>query len=181
MKKILFPLIGFILCIVAVFCLDRGLFTPWKLIGRPENNISQLLGANEETLYVSTESGTVYSYTYWKAHSWKDSSEPEIIWKKVMENNFKLEPNTTSSYFTSPPLLQQIKQKYQIEVHPTIETGGIVKFYLSQDGNVWLWKQVSVGMALPVLLIEFPFIGLIVGVILHFIVSSLIKHVESFP
>ena len=176
MKKIPFPLIGFILGIVAVFCLDKGLFTPWKLIGKPENSISQLLGANEETLYVSTETGSVYSYTYWKA-----SSEPENLWKKVIDNNIKLEPNTNSSYFTSPPMLQRVKQKYQIAIYPLTEAGGVVKFYLFQDGNVWMWKQVSIGMGLPILLIEFSVMGLIIGVILHLIIRSLIKHVESFP
>lgn len=155
-----YPLIGLVIGIFFAYALEVGLFETWHSLGRPPEPISRIIGANENTVYVLTDTGKTFSFTYFQPGGALSNT-----WEEVNDNNYKIISNYHAGYFISLPPLFKTTQAYELNVHPLMEAGGQVKLALANDKTVWMWKHSSAGMAVYCLSI-FPGIGLGIGLLL---------------
>lgn len=149
----------------------KGVFVTWKLVGKPSETITEIIGLNFPKLYVSTTSGEMYALQLKMNNDlifFPDQWLKEGNYKKELEGNY-------SSYtgFTPLPLLFNVKQTYQFQF-PQIEGNNLTKFALSEDGNLWIWSYAAGGY-----LVLFLFI--LLGIeILAYIIALLLGAVIYF-
>lgn len=155
-----YPLIGLIIGIFLAYALEVGLLETWHSLGKPPEPISRIIGANENTVYVLTTAGKTFSFTYFQPGGTKSNT-----WEEVIENDYKIISNYHPGYFISLPPLFKTIQVYELDVYPLMEAGGQVKFALSNDKTIWMWRHISMGMAVIFLPI-FPVFGLGIGLLL---------------
>jgi hypothetical protein len=97
-----FPFVGIVLGIVLAYSLEVGLMETWHSLGKPAEPISQIIGANETEVYVLSNSGKVYSFSYYQ---WGKTRKND--WVEVVQNDYKIVPESLTGYFISlPPLFQ---------------------------------------------------------------------------
>lgn len=146
----------------------KGMFVTWKLVGKPSETITEIIGLNFPKLYVTTTSGEMYSLQLKMNNDlvfFPDQWLKERNYKKELEGNY-------SSYtgFTPLPPLFNIKQTYQFQ-YPQIEGNNLTKFALSDDGNLWIWSYSAGGYLVLFLMILLGieilayFIALLIGVV----------------
>ena len=118
--------------------LNSGLTVPWKFLGKPAENVSKIIGFEQNKLYVYSETGEIYSLQYYQ--NYYESFPIPIQWSKEKNSNISPDPRLESGYmpFTSPPPPFKVKQIYQFKF-PQIEGSNVNKFALSEDGNLWFW------------------------------------------
>jgi hypothetical protein len=160
------PLLGIIVGLINAFGFIHGTFMPWYFVGKPSDPISKIIGiVDKNHLFVETDSGNIYSFEY--NHYLRESSflPFPIVWNKVEKQAIETDPiYKPTMNFISPPLLFKVKQQYEM-AYPLVEGDQLVKFALSEDGNLWLWNYGQGGMAVLTYLM-FPAIGLFYGSIL---------------
>lgn len=153
------PLFLILIEIFIVF-IGVGLFTPWRLVGKPSEDISKIIGVHQDKLYVSTDSGELFSLQIPGS-----SIGTHAVWNKEQEFPSGPQPPCLgfvcvvegAPWTASPPLLIHIKQIYQFKVGG--EGGTLIyKFALSKDGNIWYWvRGFGVDLVVPfyfILIIE---------------------------
>lgn len=181
----LLPFLGFIFGIVYVFMFVHGLTATWSLIGNPSIKISEILGDDGQTnLFVKTTSGDIYSFNYrpyFNGHnsSFADrflSTAPTVMWKKENIKTFTPEvPRQPTFEFITWPVLFKVKQTYE-NAYPLVEGETLIKFSLSEDGNLWIWSY-GVGELAGIMYFFYPPIGLLLGLLL----IPIIKHWNVYP
>jgi hypothetical protein len=167
---LLIPLLGGLFGYAWAFVFMHGLHVPWRFVGKPADKIFKIIGfVGGPNLFVETDSGDIYSLAYYNPSYGKLSLSFPVVWNK--EENRIFEPTPTrKSYadFISLPLLFKTKQIYEM-VFPMIEGNQLVKFALSEDGNLWVWEY-AVGGFSGFSYIIFPIIGVIFGSILSLLI-----------
>ncbi|HVN55880.1 MAG TPA: hypothetical protein VMT46_16220 [Anaerolineaceae bacterium] len=136
---LIIPLFLILFTFIYFFIMSSGILVPWKLLGKPTENIFKIDGYNPGAgkLFVSTDSGERYSLQYFPGDSFESP-----IWNKDKNYQVELDPALGSSHTSegalSPPTPFQVKQIYQFSL-PQIEGSNVHKFALSEDGNLWYW------------------------------------------
>lgn len=165
------PIFGVILGILYAFMFIHGLIVTWQLIGKPSDNISEIIGVvNLKRIFVRTVSGDIYSLEYTKYMNRVDSVFSPVSW--IKEENHVIVPDPIRKplmNFISWPLPFRVKQLYET-TYLLVEGEMLTKFALSDDGNLWLWNHGAGGMA-SLTYIIFPVIGLLVGTVLFFVIK----------
>jgi hypothetical protein len=150
---------GFLLGIFVAFSIETGLYEVWQPIGKPPEEITKIVGANSQTVYVQTSSGNSYRYNFFSS---TDESVPSF-WEIETGNDYFLYPqNTDSGYFITLPPLFRVNQSLSIHDYLAIENGGIRRFVIDPNGSMWMWRHFSTGMGIVFLPI-FPLAGIILG------------------
>jgi hypothetical protein len=167
------PLLLIFLTYVCILIFSYGWNVPWKLVGKPSENISKIIGYNFSVgkLYIFSNSGEMYSLQY---YHYNDPVPPPSDW--IKDNSYKkeLDPVYASSYehiaFPSPPSLFKVKQIYQVEFLG-VESTSVTKFALSEDGNLWYWRVSRSGLR------EFFYFLILVIEILAYVFAILVYFV----
>lgn len=166
------PVLGIILGILYAFMFIHGLIVTWRFIGKPSENISEIIGVvNGNRLFVRTVSGDIYSLEFTKFINQDHSTFPSIEW--IKEENHAIEPDPIrlpNMTFISWPLPFRVKQLLET-TYQLVEGERLTKFALSEDGNLWIWNYGAGGMASLTYFI-FPFIGLFIGSILFLVIRG---------
>jgi hypothetical protein len=161
---LILPLLGIVLGILSAFVLIHGLAETWQFVGKPSSKIDKIIGLVGKDLFVSTDKGEVY----YLPMLWGTGNLIPIPVRWVKEENTNIEPDPIRKYgsfdFIALPPLFKVKQIYEIDI-PMTEGRSIIKFALSEDGNLWAW-QYSTGSLAPLTYFIFPIIGGIAGLIL---------------
>ncbi len=157
------PVFGIIFGIICAFVFIHGLAVGWHFVGKPSENIARIIGiVGGHALFVETEAGNFYSIEYYNYLNGNDFLPLPIKWKKEASNNLQPDPpRTPIMKFVSFPLLVKVKQMYEMQ-YPLIEGEFLVKFALSEDGNLWMWNYGQGGMAVITYFI-FPVYGFVGG------------------
>ena len=140
------PLLLIVLTYLYGVIISNGLNVHWKLVGKPAENISKIIGYNVGKLYFYSDSGIMYSLPY---YPWSDPDSATSNW--VEDNSYKkeLDPIYDSRYkphkILSLPPPFRLKQIYQFDYSETESTKAI-KFALSDDGNLWYWSVSGSGL-----------------------------------
>lgn len=166
------PFLGGFLGYAWAFIFVNGLFVPWHFVGKPSEKISNIIGfVGGHDLFVETVSGNIYSLEYLNYLNGKDSLPLPIKWKKEENRIYEPDPIRKSYVkFLSLPLLVKTKQLYEKEF-PIIEGHHLVKFVLSEDGNLWMWNYGVGGLSVLTYLI-YPIIGLFYGFIFALLIRT---------
>ena len=167
------PFLGFVLGFVYAYSYFHGLFEIWHRVGKPEENIVQIVGLQEDgKLFVTTETGEIFSITL------ADASEMTlslpVVWNR--EDHVSGEPFPSVKYygagfFTLPPLFQVV-QLYQMEYIYHWEGKGAVKFALDAEGDLWMWKHKIAGLT-GLVLYYYPVIGFLAGLFTAFVIKGI--------
>lgn len=165
------PVLGVILGVTYAYMFIHGLVVTWHFIGKPSENIVRIIGfAGGPNLYVETNSGNIYSIEYYNYLNGNDFLPLPIKWKKEEKNYIQPYPERKPLMkFVSFPLLVKVKQLYVMQF-PEIEGEYLVKFALSEDGNLWMWNYGQGGMAVITYFI-FPVMGFLGGSILALLIK----------
>jgi hypothetical protein len=121
--------------------LFSGLGVPWRLIGKPSENLTEIVGVNfsEKKLYVATASGA--SYSIFIGGYLVGVSLP-VEW--IFENDHKplIDPvdNYGGERFTPPPPPFKPIQIFEFGV-PATEVTFDYRFAVSTDGDLWFWSH----------------------------------------
>lgn len=179
-----FPILGVIFGIAYAFMFIHGLNVTWHFVGNPSENINKIIGlVGGRYLFVYTDSGKIYSLNYNIYLNGRDTLSSPIWWKIEDNNNLTPDPiRQPVMKFISLPLLFKVKQFYEM-AHPLVEGEELVKFALSDDGNLWIWNYGQGGMS-SITYFLFPFFGVIVGSILAVLTKVglfLWKEISSKP
>ena len=71
------PILGVLIGVGYAFVFIHGLFVTWHLLGKPTDNISEIIGVvGPDTVYVSTNVGDIYSFEYYRYINVENSSFP---------------------------------------------------------------------------------------------------------
>ena len=170
---LLFPVLGIVFGIIYAFMFMHGLIVTWHFVGNPSEKITRIIGfVGGHNLFVKTESGNVYSLEYYNYVNLNDFLPTPIKWKKEEKNNLLQPDPERKSYmeFISLPLLFSVKQFYEMNF-PLVEGEFLVKFALSEDGNLWMWNYGKGGMA-GLSYFFFPAMGLFFGGILALVIKA---------
>jgi hypothetical protein len=120
-----------------------GLSVPWRLIGKPSENITKIIGVkfSENKLYVATSSGGINSLFI--AGYLAGVSLP-VHWINEGDPNILIDPvsNYGGERFTPPPPPFKPIQIFEFGI-PATESTQDYRFALSADGNLWYWHHVS--------------------------------------
>ncbi len=163
--------LGIVIGLLFAFVFKSGLAVTWQCIGKPSSNISKIVGFVGNKLFLTTENGDVYSIAYEEYLLVGNNSIPiPVEW--VKEENKSIVPdsirNSDEGFIILPPLFK-IKQEYAMDF-PNIEGSSLVKFVLSEDGNLWMWNY-GVGAYSVLSLCLVPILGGIMGGILALILK----------
>jgi hypothetical protein len=166
------PFIGFVVGYVFAFADYYGILENWQLVGKLDDNISQIIGVEEGgKLYVSTEKGDIYSLKFGQLYSYGFNYHgamtlaPQISWEKEQPGTFELiSPRRPwyPDFITMPPLFR-VKQLYELEYVYRIEGKGEAKYALAGDGSLWMWNHETSGLS-GLILYFCPFMGFIAGI-----------------
>lgn len=121
------------------FIVSSGLAVPWKMAGKPPENITKIIGINFSLgkLYVLTDTGLKYSTNF---GSPGNVIHYPIQWIRENDSNVVTYPiDESNANFKSPPPPFKVKQLFQFQ-YPTIEGTSEEKFALSEDGYLWYWS-----------------------------------------
>lgn len=157
------PILGIIFGILCAYMFIHGLVVTWHFVGKPTENIARIIGiVGGHSLFVETETGNIYSIEYYNNVNGNDFLPLPINWKKESVSNLQPDPQRTPRLkFVALPLFFKVKQRYEMQ-YPLVEGEFLVKFALSEDGNLWMWNYGQGGMAGITYLI-FPVIGFVGG------------------
>jgi hypothetical protein len=165
LKSILWilPFLGLVVGYVYAYLFFHGLLAIWHRVGKPEENIVQILGVMDtRTLFVATETSKIYSIAF--ADEDEMTLSFPLVWNR--EDLVSGEPVPSIRYygadfFTLPPLFEVV-QLYEMEYIYKIEGKGAVKFAVDADGNLWMWKHQIAGLT-GLVLYYYPIIGFVAG------------------
>ncbi len=168
------PVLGIVFGILYAFMFKHGLVVTWHFIGKPSENISEIVGVvNGKSLFVRTVSGTIYSIEYLKYINLGNVSMPSVSWMKEVNRDIKPDPvRKPVMTFIAWPLPFRIKQHYET-TYQLVEGERLTKFALSEDGNLWMWNYGVGGMA-SLTYIIFPIIGLFIGSIFMLVIKIVV-------
>ena len=149
---------GFVGCLLAPKL--AGFYSTWKKIGKPSDNITQIIGIVEYKIIVLTDKGETYSLDI------MDYSNAS--WTKEENQTWETEPYRRTEISTWPPPfhVKQLVTTFLViapECTPSIQIG------LSQAGELWIWKDtLGCGGLVPSpraigLYCLFPILGLLLG------------------
>jgi hypothetical protein len=168
------PVLGIIFGVIYAYMFIHGLVVTWHFVGKPSENIARIIGiVGGHNLFVETETGNFYSIEYYNYVNGNDVLPLPIEWKKELNSNIQPDPQRTPNMkFVSYPLLYKVKQIYEMQ-YPRTEGEFLVKFALSEDGNLWMWNYGQGGMAVITYFI-FPVIGFVGGGILALFIRLIV-------
>jgi hypothetical protein len=163
------PLLVIVLTFLYIYVIGNGLNVPWKLVGKPSENISKIIGFNPGKLYVETASGEMYflkcdymGFLNPSPYQWgKDEN-----YTKALDPFYRIRPAPPAS----PLPLFKVKQIYQF-VYAETDSFAVIKFALSEDGNLWFWTHGGGGLQGVLYILE------LAGEILLYIIALLINFV----
>jgi hypothetical protein len=136
------PFLGFALGYAYAYVSYHGLLETWHFVGKPGENIAQILGVREaRDLLVATETGRIFSVGFADGGEVSFSFPPR--WEQ--EGQDSSDPVNPLEYYgadfyTVPPLFQ-VAQPYEMENIYRWEGKGAVKFALASSGNLWMWSR----------------------------------------
>lgn len=140
------PILVIVVSFLYLFVIYSGLNVPWKMVGKPSENISTILGFSSGKLFVETDSGEMYSIDYY--HYGYSIPSPDQ-WAKDKNYEKELDPIYGSNHvpytYATPPQSFNVKQVYQLEF-PATESFNVTLFVLSEDGNLWYWRNAAGGL-----------------------------------
>jgi len=165
------PLLVIVLTFLYMYVVGNGLNVPWKLVGKPSENISKIIGFNLGKLYVVTASGEMY---FLKCNYMGFPNPSPYQWGKDENYTKVLDPFYGSLPVppASPLLLFKVKQIYQF-VHAETESSAVIKFALSEDGNLWFWTVSGSGLQ------GFFYFVILAGEILLYVLALFVSFVIS--
>ncbi len=168
----LLPVFGIAMGVAIAFVFIHGLSVTWQFLGNPSEKISQIIGfVGGYNLFVEAESGNVYSIQCFTYMNGRKSLPRPIEWKHEPKNSVTPDPERKPFMkFISLPLLFKVKQVYEMD-YVLVEGEHLVKFALSEDGNLWMWNYGQGGLA-GLTYIIFPLIGLILGSLLALVIKA---------
>jgi hypothetical protein len=173
------PILGIIFGIICAYMFIHGLVVTWHFVGKPTENIARIIGiVGGHSLFVETETGDIYSIEYYNNINGNDFLPLPINWKKESVSNLQPDPQRTPMMkFVAYPLLFKVKQMYEMQ-YPLVEGEFLVKFALSEDGNLWMWNYGQAGMA-GISYFIFPVIGFVGGGIIALLIRWTILILEK--
>jgi hypothetical protein len=135
------PLLVILLTIIYPKVFFSGLTVPWRLVGKPSENISEIIGVkfSEGKMYVLTASGDTYSI-HFNQYFYGSIPSP-VQWIKEKDHNILTDPigNYGGEKFTPPPPPFKPMQIFEFGI-PATESTFDIRFALSEDGNLWYWS-----------------------------------------
>jgi hypothetical protein len=165
------PLLASIVGYAFAYAYHYGLLETWQFVGRPDENIVQIIGIQEGgKLFVSTETGTHYSletgqlYPYGLHYHGAVVLPPKISWEKEQLEPVDLvspRPPWYPNFVNISPFFR-VKQIYELEYVYRTEGKGEVRYALTEDGNLWMWNHEITGLS-GLILYFYPFLGFVVG------------------
>ncbi len=124
--SILFAILGLVFGALMALILNPKSFVRWKSLGYPtEEVVSDIIGADETTVFVQTQSGKIYRCC------WLQASEFTQV------PSYNLEYNDFPFEISRPP--GEATDGIEV-VHNYVEGVFTQKYILVQDGSVWLWE-----------------------------------------
>jgi hypothetical protein len=174
------PLLATVAGYAFAYAHHYGLLETWQFVGRPDENIVQIIGIQEGgKLFVSTETGTHYSletgqlYSYGFHYHGAVILPPKVFWEKeqlepldLVSRRQPLGPN----FVTLPPFFR-VKQIYELEYVYKTEGKGEVRYALTEDGNIWMWKHEISGLS-GLILYFYPFFGFVLGLTVVLVIKG---------
>jgi hypothetical protein len=135
------PLLAILVTIIYARVFFSGVVEPWRLVGKPSENIARIIGVKftEGKLYVSSASGHTYSL-YFLQYIYRSSPLP-AQWMTENEKINSSDPvqNYGGEKFTPPPPPFLPIQLFEFGI-PAVESTSDMRFALSEDGNLWCWS-----------------------------------------
>lgn len=175
------PIVGMLIGFIAAAVFIESFTATWRYLGSPPDKIDSIIGISEgNRLYVTTTSGDIYSLEYWKylgqdrssfLNSFSHRVSPDAWTKEIVQNIEPYPINTPYWDFFVWPVLFEVKQYYEFP-YPLVEGSGLIRFALSESGNLWGWNFAQGGMA-RILYYFCPGVGLILGIVI--VIGTLIR------
>ena len=136
-----------------------GFTSNWRRIGKPFDNINQIVGIVERKLIVQTDKGQYYSLDLQNMSNPSWTSEENQLWEP--------ETNYYGEEINSWPPPFEVKQLVKTSFAPAPDCSVQLRIGLSQKGELWIWEY-SLGCGLiPAgyysLYCFFPILGLMLG------------------
>jgi hypothetical protein len=98
---------------------------------------------------------------------------PKVFWEKeqlepldLVSRRQPLGPN----FVTLPPFFR-VKQIYELEYVYKTEGKGEVRYALTEDGNIWMWKHEISGLS-GLILYFYPFFGFVLGLTVVLVIKG---------
>jgi len=178
------PILLIVLTYLYIIIVSNGLNVPWKIVGKPSENISKIIGYNlgVDKLYVYSVSGEMYSLPYYR---YGDPIPLPSNWVKDKNYKKELDPIFENGYipisFLSLPPPFKVKQIYQFEFRQ-IEGGSVTKFALSEDGNLWCWSVAGSGLQyfFYFLILAIEILAYIFALFVYFIIFLTKRAIRKF-
>jgi len=179
------PFLGILIGILTALLFVESFTATWQYLGKPSDKVERIIGiSGGHRVYVVTESEEIFSLEYEKYLNGGNSSFIKAIsnpvrseaWNKEEFRTIEPDPyGTPFMDFFVWPVLFEYKQMYEMP-YLGIESGGLTRFALSENGNLWVWDFSQGGMAVLAYVL-FPAIGLIIGSILFlgFILDKVLR------
>lgn len=180
LKLWLLPAIGLVLGVIYAYMWMHGLIAAWHLVGNPGESIASIVGVVEQKeLFVSTDSGKIYSIEYktylenqdyffdFASHSIRE----QIIWTSEGLQEIKpdrLQPSGVDFMVRSGSFEE--KQHYDMTEY-SVDAERLTRFALSEDGNLWMWSY-ALGGKVPLKIAMYAFFGLIGGLLVALLVKG---------
>ena len=143
LKRLLWiiPLLLIFLTIIYIRVTFSGLTEPWRLVGKPSESITRIVGVkfSEGKLYLISASRQIYSLYF---HQFIYGSIPSPVqWMHENDKEISVDPvqNYGGDNFTPPPLSFKPIQIFEFGI-PAVESISDIRFATSEDGNLWYWS-----------------------------------------